>query len=510
VSLEPKQIISGKYRLERHLARGGMGAVWRARHLDLDVDVALKFPRSEPNWDESANRRFKSEARAAAAIRSPHVVQIHDFGFHEDRPFIAMELLAGEDLGTLLDRVGQLTTDEAAPLFHDAVKGLRAAHDAGLVHRDIKPSNLFLAEQGGETVLKLLDFGIAKRASGEGGDTTGNLVYGSPSYMSPEQARGKSVDARSDTWSLAAVLFRMLSGHPPFDGENSADILVRVCTEAPPLISSLVPELEAADEFFSKALATDPERRFESVTALRAAASMLLGLSGETRDSVSSSMSGGSSAKREGRESETAPLTPASGAPEKQRSLAGEETEALAVATQAPKKAFSASASDGERARPYGWVVALGLLLALALFWLRRPVEAVDSRPVEPDTLESPPSPRVGARADLDAGSAPPASPEKKGDSAQAEVSEQQKEKAEEDRMNASLSPPAAPLTRKSVVSAPKGQTTPTKPDATKPDAPEPRVPTSENPGKVLPASSEPPAGVAEIDPVFGLPVSSP
>ncbi len=271
----PQQLIADKYRLLRPLAAGGMGAIWVAHQIDLDVEVAIKFHVPGPELTPRAHSRFKQEARVAAKLKSPHVVQIHDFGIDDGVPYIVMELLQGEDLSQRLEREGRASAALALEVMRQAAKGLAVAHHAGIVHRDIKPSNLFLARVGKERVVKLLDFGIAKFAEPDGSrETTTSVgtVLGSPAYMSPEQARGGELDLRTDLWSLAAVLYRMLVGVAPFEGNNSQDVIVKICTEPLRKPSTLVPDLSAeVDAFFEKALARNPEQRFASVEALLAA-----------------------------------------------------------------------------------------------------------------------------------------------------------------------------------------------------------------------------------------------
>jgi eukaryotic-like serine/threonine-protein kinase len=276
---QAEEIVADKYRLVRHLARGGMGAVWRARHLELDVDVALKFLRSDTPIDERADARFRREARAAAQLKSRHVVHIYDFGSHQGISYLAMELLDGLDLEQFLGQGGRLPIAEALTILDGAGQGLKAVHRAGLIHRDIKPSNFFVANEGGESVIKLLDFGIAKqlhldRSRGSHAETTAaGEVFGSPAYMSPEQARGGAVGTASDLWSLAAVFYRMLTGQSPFQGESSGDVVVKACTEDPPPASSFSDELTAeVDDFFRRALSRDPLQRFSEVDALLEAA----------------------------------------------------------------------------------------------------------------------------------------------------------------------------------------------------------------------------------------------
>src|SRR5690606_14103833 len=236
-----------------------------------DVNVAIKFRKNPEGLDPKGELRFRREAQAAAHIKSPHVVQIHDYGVDAGTPYIVMELLEGEDLAACLEREGRLSPDRALSLVAQAAKALELAHHAGIVHRDIKPSNLFLARQGRDEVLKVLDFGIAMdtRDGGSESTTSVGVVLGSPSYMSPEQARGRRVDGRSDVYSLAAVLYRMLTGVAPVTCDNPHDIMIKICSE--PLIPptrracDLPPVL---DSFFARALCHAPEGRFQSVEEL--------------------------------------------------------------------------------------------------------------------------------------------------------------------------------------------------------------------------------------------------
>ena len=192
--------VADRFRLVRLLGQGGMGSVWLADHLALDIPCAIKFIDREPN-SADARRRFEREAKAAAQLRGQHVVQILDHGVWEGVPYIAMEYLEGEDLAARLERLGRLAHGQTARIIAQVAKGLGRAHAAGIVHRDLKPENIFLTKDGDDDVVKVLDFGIAKRSQtslSEAGTKTGSLL-GTPFHMSPEQARGvKGIDHRSD------------------------------------------------------------------------------------------------------------------------------------------------------------------------------------------------------------------------------------------------------------------------------------------------------------------------
>src|SRR4051812_48593875 len=201
--------IAERFRLVRLLGQGGMGSVWLADHLALEIPCAIKFIDREQNSPE-ARRRFEREAKAAAQLRGQHVVQILDHGIWEGVPYIAMEYLEGEDLGARLDSMVRLPHAQTVRIIAQVAKGLSRAHAAAIVHRDLKPENIFLAKDGDDEVVKVPDFGIAKRsqaALSEGGTKTGSLL-GTPYFMSPEQARGiKEIDHRSDLFSLAIIAY---------------------------------------------------------------------------------------------------------------------------------------------------------------------------------------------------------------------------------------------------------------------------------------------------------------
>jgi serine/threonine protein kinase len=276
-------VIAEKYRLERILRRGGMGSVWVATHLGLQSPVAIKFmasrlsPDDPSAGDESARARFEREASAAARLRMANIVQVLDYGVDNGIPYIVMELLEGEDLGARLDRVKRMSIADAAKVLTAVARALQRAHDMGLVHRDLKPENIFLAREGDDEVPKILDFGVAKAI--QGGDqhadssTSEGTVVGTPFYISPEQAVGRTdIDHRSDLWSLGVIAYRMLTGQRPFQSDLLLEVVVEICSAPIPKPTSIAPDLPpAVDTFIDRALAREPEQRFASARELAAA-----------------------------------------------------------------------------------------------------------------------------------------------------------------------------------------------------------------------------------------------
>ena len=267
MALTEGQQLGGLYRLKAPLGEGGMGCVWSATDERLDRTVAVKVLGGAVR-EPHAHKRFLREARIAAQLKSPNVAQVFGFGVHDQRPFIVMELLDGEDLDQRLCR-GPLGVNDVAAVVDAACAALAEAHGCGVIHRDIKPANLFFAHIGDRQIVKVLDFGIATRRAGSGPLTAEGTIIGTPRYMSPEQSQGQSVDHRSDLWSVAVVAYEALVGEHPFaattDWESLAAIVKRPI--APP--TSLRSELPSTlDAFFQIALRRDPARRFQSAAAL--------------------------------------------------------------------------------------------------------------------------------------------------------------------------------------------------------------------------------------------------
>jgi serine/threonine-protein kinase len=263
------RVIASRYQIERPLARGGMGSVWVARHLQLESTLAIKFIEPELAQLPEARGRFEREARVAAQLQGPNLVQIHDYGVDDDTPYMVMEYLRGEDLCARMNREKRLSFEVTTAIVVQVARVLRRAHEAGIIHRDLKPGNVFLVRgDDDDEIVKVLDFGLAKIPQSTSADEmtkTGTLL-GSPRYMSPEQARAmKTIDHRSDLWSLAVIAFRAITGALPFPGDEIADVLVKICAEPAPLPSSIDPALgPAIDRFFERAFERDPARRFQS------------------------------------------------------------------------------------------------------------------------------------------------------------------------------------------------------------------------------------------------------
>lgn len=262
------QVIDGRYRVDAVLARGGMGAVLRGTHVILNQPVAIKVMLDGTMRDPSLRDRFLREARILAQVRSPSIASIFDAGLLPDGTlYLVMELLEGEDLERTL-RAGPMSLAAATKVVSEVCEGLAEAHEKGIVHRDLKPANIFLVEKAnGETVAKIIDFGISKQL-GDTSESTGlgNLV-GSPSYMAPEQIKAsRDVDRRADIWSLGVILFRLVLGKLPFEGPNLAVILTRIRGAEPELPTDLDPDFVRV---VRRCLEKDPARRFSSVSELR-------------------------------------------------------------------------------------------------------------------------------------------------------------------------------------------------------------------------------------------------
>jgi len=274
---EPGDVIAGKYRIERIVGEGGMGIVYAAHHLVLEKRVALKLVLLDAAHGEELVERFVREAQAAARLQSEHLARVTDAGALENGlPFLIMEYLEGRDLGQVLEAEGRLTTEDAADYVLQVLAALAQAHAAGIVHRDLKPANLFLAARpDGTKIVKVLDFGISKQqpATPHWKELTGKAVLGTPAYMSPEQLRSsRNVDARADIWSIGVVLYELLTGERPFNGEGPGELFAAILETAPFPLRGHRPELSQAwDDLVTRCLLRSPDARFQDVAELAAA-----------------------------------------------------------------------------------------------------------------------------------------------------------------------------------------------------------------------------------------------
>ncbi|MDP9036386.1 MAG: serine/threonine protein kinase, partial [Myxococcota bacterium] len=283
----PGAVLAGKYRIEAAIGYGGMGSVWRATHLGLGEEVAVKLVSAELVRSAEGLRRFDAEAKAAARIRSRHVPNVFDNGVLEDgTPYLVMELLRGESLFTRIHRLGPVPLPEAVSIVDQCCRAIARAHSLGIVHRDIKPDNIYLAHSVDDDayVVKVLDFGIAKfLAVGDAvhSSTRTGALLGTPTYMSPEQARGlRSIDGRSDLYSLGLVTYTMLTGTLAFSAESLGDLLIQICVQPLPKLRATAAWLPPAmEDWFQKACAREPGERYPSAAAFIDALRLAAGIS---------------------------------------------------------------------------------------------------------------------------------------------------------------------------------------------------------------------------------------
>jgi eukaryotic-like serine/threonine-protein kinase len=246
--------VAGRFTVLSRIGAGSMGAVYRARQEAVGRDVAIKIVRRERAYDAETKARFEREARATSQLVSPHTVTVFDFGEAEDGSwFLAMELLMGETLGDRLRRLPRLAAHDTVRIAREVLRSLSEAHGKGIVHRDLKPDNVFLTLLPGESgvppteIVKVLDFGIAKLVRDEKRvdqlETQAGTVFGTPRYMSPEQAQGNPLDSRSDLYSLGVIIYQMLAGRAPFVDDDAVVVMARHIKDTPPTFAELSPEL---------------------------------------------------------------------------------------------------------------------------------------------------------------------------------------------------------------------------------------------------------------------------
>ncbi len=283
-------LLIGKYKVVREIGRGGMAAVYEAEQIALGKRVAIKVLAAELSGSTIVIERFFREARAAASVKSPYIVDVYDSGRLEDgRPFITMEMLEGESLYDRMARVRLIDIPTTVRVISHCAKGLMKAHHAGIVHRDLKPENIFITKgEEGDEICKLLDFGLAKFYAPVAADektarlTREGAVFGTPAYMSPEQVKGQgNVDHRADLWGLGCMAFECLIGRPVWNTDQGvAMTFAAIATQAVPTPSKIRPDLPLAfDDWFIKALQRDPDKRFQSAKELSDSLTRALGQS---------------------------------------------------------------------------------------------------------------------------------------------------------------------------------------------------------------------------------------
>jgi eukaryotic-like serine/threonine-protein kinase len=263
------QLLAGRYELQDVAGSGGMSSVYKARDTVLERMVAIKILHDHFSDDPEYVERFRREARALAQLNHPNIVTVIDRGEFEGRQFIVFEHVDGETLKQLVDREGRQPVDEALALVHQVARGLAFAHEHGIVHRDVKPHNILIDEDG---VAKVTDFGIARSLEPADGLTETGTLLGTSEYIAPEQASGHPVDERSDQYSLGAVLYELLTGEPPYGGENFMVVAMKHIQEPIPSVREVRPDVSPRlDAIIVRAMAKRPEDRFPSTEAMMAA-----------------------------------------------------------------------------------------------------------------------------------------------------------------------------------------------------------------------------------------------
>jgi len=264
--------IDGRYQVEKKLGEGGMGVVYLAKHAVIGNKCAIKVLRGEMAGESEVSERFIQEARAAAAIGNDHIIQITDFGqLPDSTAYFVMEFLDGHALHDIIEANPHLEPARVIRIMTQCCEGLAAAHASDIVHRDLKPDNIFLVRKGNDNdFVKILDFGIAKVQASESGKrlTKTGMIFGTPQYMSPEQAAGSGVDARTDIYSLGIIMYEMLCGHVPFEADTFMGVLTKHLYEEPIPPRRLVPPIDVPqnlEAILLKAIAKKPDKRYQSM-----------------------------------------------------------------------------------------------------------------------------------------------------------------------------------------------------------------------------------------------------
>ena len=270
--------VGGRYLVNEVIGVGGMGVVYRAHQAAVDRDIAVKVLMPEMVSDETLIKRFELEARAASRLSHPNTITVYDFGREGDLLYIAMEFLDGESIEQKLRRDGAMKAERVAKVIVQVLSSLAEAHKKGIVHRDIKPDNIFMQSiEHQKDFVKVLDFGVAKLKDASSQDVTltqAGIIFGTPKYMSPEQAKAKKLDGRSDQYSLGVVMWEMLMGDVPFKAEDPVSILIQHVHDPPAYFRDVRPDLqipEQVEAICRKAMEKDRDNRYETAEEMRAA-----------------------------------------------------------------------------------------------------------------------------------------------------------------------------------------------------------------------------------------------
>jgi len=275
--LPPGTVLDNKYLIESYLAKGGMAAIFRAHHIHMQKPVAIKIMLPEKANDDESVARFRREAKTAIQLDHPNIVRMYDYGMIEEKPYLVMEFLEGTSLSDELAKGGPMGLDRAKRIVVQVCDAMEKAHELGIIHRDLKPPNIFLVANHPETdFVKVVDFGIAKLGSKQSQThqlTKAGQVFGSLPYMSPEQCMGKTLDGRSDIYSLGCVLYEVLSGNVPFWARTAYDTMLLHIQATVPSLGNVLPEGVGprVDEHLQRALAKNPEDRFATMQEFKEA-----------------------------------------------------------------------------------------------------------------------------------------------------------------------------------------------------------------------------------------------
>ena len=288
MALQPGEIIDGKYRIVRLVGEGGMGAVYEGENTRIKRRVAIKVLHAAVAEKTDVVQRFEREAQAAGTIGSEHIVEVLDLGnLPSGERFMVMEFLDGEDLTGRIKRLKRLTPEQCVPLMCEVLEGLAAAHAAEIIHRDLKPDNIYIltSKAGRSDFVKILDFGVSKFSAldNEMSMTRTGAVMGTPYYMSPEQAKGGQIDARSDLYAMGVVLYQMVTGRVPFNAGSFNELLFKIALESPEPVEQIVPDCpKPFIDIINRAMARDVDDRFQSALEFRQVLEAYLASGGRT------------------------------------------------------------------------------------------------------------------------------------------------------------------------------------------------------------------------------------